>query len=122
MPYHALYRHDFAAKSKPDVHKAWLVLMPWALLLYKSPAHMKHRPFMVIKHRMIATVHKRECLDEPHYLEIMTIDMDFINLFVCRDPVTRKPIDHPWAVTQHELHLWKALINLARARPKVGVI
>jgi hypothetical protein len=47
QPYHALYRHDFAAKSKPDVHKAWVVLVPWALLLYKSPAHMRHRPFMV---------------------------------------------------------------------------
>ena len=30
----------------------------------------------------------------------MTIDMDFINLFVPRDVKTRKPVNHPWDVSE----------------------
>ena len=51
LPYHALTRVDFAAKKKPDVARAWLVLRPWSLALYKSPAHVKHRPLLLLKVR-----------------------------------------------------------------------
>ena len=50
-PHHALTRLDFGAKKAPDLARAWLVLRPWSLSLYKSPAHLKHRPLASLKVR-----------------------------------------------------------------------
>ena len=113
LPHHAICRHDFASKKKPDVARAFVVLRPWSIAVYKTPAHMKHNAIRVIETHDILMVNKRTLPGEPPYIEIMTMNMEFMNLFVARNPETGEDLDTVMSIDTHELDLWKALFRMA---------
>ena len=79
---------------------------------------MKHRPLILLRTRDCAVTKRRDVEGEPAYLEIMTMELEYINIFVAREhdkesPSYHKEYDTDLSMDTHELDLWMALLRVA---------